>query len=412
MKLLYVVEDRYPPFRADVVELFARQMPERGHRIDWLMQRGPEAHHETSPTDFLGNTVYLTARSNVRGLRGRVMNNLLGMWGDLTLLRLAFKNRYDVIQVRDKCFASLIALLAARLTGSKFVYWMSFPFAEAKLYAAEKKLTSHPRLTWVKGQMVSLLLYRCILRMADHVFVQSERMRAEVARRGICEAKMAPVPMGITADHVGHANDARAPRTDAPKLLYLGLIHRLRGTEMLVEVLAKVRCAYPGATLCFVGDGQAPEDRCAVEDAARAHGLEAAVHVTGFLSRDKAWEYVREADICLSPLAPIPIFHVASPTKLIEYMAMAKCIVANEHPEQEQVLRDSGVGRCIAWNVQAFADEICRLLSDPEEAKSQAARGPEYVRRHRTYLTIADTVELHYHSLLQSSQQVRLKTNR
>ena len=37
MRLLFVTQDEYPPFRVDVVELFGRQMPARGHQIDWLM---------------------------------------------------------------------------------------------------------------------------------------------------------------------------------------------------------------------------------------------------------------------------------------------------------------------------------------------------------------------------------------
>ena len=40
MKLLYVVEDRFPPYRVDVVELFAKQMAAKGHEIEWFMPRG------------------------------------------------------------------------------------------------------------------------------------------------------------------------------------------------------------------------------------------------------------------------------------------------------------------------------------------------------------------------------------
>jgi hypothetical protein len=60
-------------------------------------------------------------------------------------------------------------------------------------------------------------------------------------------------------------------------------------------------------------------------------GLSTAVTVTGFLPMEQAWEFVKQADICFSPLYPIPVLLSTSPTKFIEYMAMAKCIVANEH---------------------------------------------------------------------------------
>ncbi|MEW5788596.1 MAG: glycosyltransferase family 4 protein [Pseudomonadota bacterium] len=400
MKLLYITEDRYPPFRADVVELFARQMPSRGHVIDWLMQRGPEALNQPSPTEWLGNRVFLTPRSQRGGILGRILNNLLGLVGDLMILPLAIKGRYDVIQVRDKFFAGLVAWLAARLTGARFVHWMSYPFAESKLHQARNRLVPHHRLVLLKGHAIRLLLYRIILPLADHVFVQSERMKEDVAREGIPPGKTTPVPMGIRADQVGRADDARAPDTGTPTLLYLGIILRLRQTEMLVRVLEKVRRHYPGARLLYVGEGQLPSDRQAVEDEARRLGLDDAVTVTGFLPMEQAWEHVRRADICFSPFYPIPVLLSTSPTKLIEYMALAKCIVANEHPEQCQVMADSGVGRCIPWDEQAFADEVCRLLDDPDQARAMAARGPEWVARNRTYDVIADGVEKQYWTLL------------
>ena len=101
-----------------------------------------------------------------------------------------------------------------------------------------------------------------------------------------------------------------------------------------------------------------------------------------------------------SPFYPTPVLLSTSPTKLIEYMAMAKCIVANEHPEQGEVVEASGVGRCIPWSEQAFAEEVCRLLNDPECARVMAAKGPKWVQANRTYDVIADFVESKYQELL------------
>ncbi|SEQ34930.1 glycosyltransferase [Nitrosomonas ureae] len=400
MKMLYIVEDRFPPFRADVVELFAKQMPDRGHQIDWLMQRGPDALNLLSPTDWLGNIVYLTPRSKWQGLFGRILNNLLGMQGDLMILFLAFKNRYDVIQVRDKFFASLIAWLAARLTGARFTYWMSYPFAESKLYQAHNKLVPHHRLVWLKGQLIRNLLYKIILPAADHIFVQSDRMKEDVVQEGISPDKMTAVPMGIRADQVGKAEDARAPNMHSPLLLHLGIIMQLRQSEMLVRVLQQVRLRYPDARLLYVGDGQLPSDRQAVEKEASRVKLSKAVTVTGFMPMETAWELVEQADICFSPFYPVPVLLSTSPTKLVEYMAMAKCIVANEHPEQCQVMEESGIGRCVPWGEQSFADEVCKLLDDPERARTLASRGPDWVRKYRTYDVIADHVESQYKKLL------------
>lgn len=398
--MLFVVEDRFPPFRADVVELFARELAARGHQIDWMMRRGPAAQELASPVDWLGHRVFLSPTSRRRGLVGRVLKAIGSVAGDARLLPLAWSGRYDVIQVRDRYLIGLWAWLAARLTGARFTFWMSYPYAESKLDQARNRYVPSPRLTWLKGHLIRLVLYRGVLPLADHVFVQSERMRDDVAREGIRHDRMTAVPMGIRADQVGSADDARAPDVERPLLLYLGILMRLRQTEMLVRVLGRVRQRFPGARLRYVGEGVIPSDRAAIVDEARRLGLDDAVEVTGFLPMTEAWEHVKQADICFSPFYPIPVLQSTSPTKLIEYMAMAKCIVANDHPEQTQVLRDSGMGATVPWDEQAFADAACALLADPQAARARAARGPAYVRQARTYSVIAADVDRAYAALL------------
>jgi glycosyltransferase involved in cell wall biosynthesis len=273
---------------------------------------------------------------------------------------------------------------------------MSYPYAESKIDQARHGFVPRPWLTRWRGRFIRLVLYRLVLPLADHVFVQSEQMRRDVAREGIDPARMTSVPMGIRDDQVGLAQDARAPDPRKPVLLYLGILLRLRQTEMLVDVLHRVRQHVPGARLVYVGEGVHASDRQAIVDEARRLGEEQAVEITGFLPMEQAWARVREADICFSPFQPIPVLQSTSPTKLIEYMAMAKCVVGNEHPEQGEVMRESGVGAPVSWDVQAFTDAVLALLADPEAARRQAARGPDYVRKWRTYGVIANAVESMY----------------
>lgn len=400
MKLLYITEDHFPPFRADVVELFARQMVQRGHDIEWMMRRSAQSMAEPAVTQWLGSTVHLSPAVRRKGLLGRLLNLGLSAWGDLRVVGIALRMRPDVIQVRDRFLVAVLAWVAARLVGARFTYWMSYPYAESKLDQARNGFVPHPRLTRMKGHAIHWLLYRVVLPLADHVFVQSQRMLEDVAREGINPAKMTPVPMGIRDDQVGSPDDAKAPDTEAPLLLYLGILLRLRQTEMLVRVLALVRQRYPGARLRYVGEGAQPTDRQAIVDEAKRLGLSDAVEVTGFLPMEQAWEHVKSADICFSPFYPIPVLLSTSPTKLIEYLAMAKCVVANHHPEQSQVMRDSGAGLTVDWDERAFAEAVLALLDDPAAAKALAACGPAYVRAHRTYDIIAHRLDSTYLSLL------------
>jgi glycosyltransferase involved in cell wall biosynthesis len=102
---------------------------------------------------------------------------------------------------------------------------------------------------------------------------------------------------------------------------------------------------------------------------------------------------VAEADVCVSPFFPTPILNSTSPTKLVEYMAMGKAVVANDHPEQRLVIAESGAGLCVAWDETAFAQALLRLLRDPALARNMGERGRAWVLQHRTYDAIADLVE-------------------
>lgn len=364
------------------------------------MQCGKGVDRTGSVIDWQGCQVFLLPKSGFDGLLGRVLNNIYGLLGIYKVFALSIRTRYDVIQVRDQYALGVAAWLAARLSGAKFTYWMSFPYAESKLYQSRNRLVTYPSLVWIKGQIIRVLLYDIVLPAADHVFVQSERMKEDLAREGIDPQKMTAIPMGVPTKLVGVSENARPPRVEDPLLLHLGAIQRLRRSEILVTVLYKVRKRFPGARLCYVGEGIQHSDRQTIVNDALRLGLADFVEITGFLPIEVAWAKVRNADICFSVLYPTSVIRQSSPTKLIEYMAMAKCIVANDLPEQCQVLTASRVGRCVPWGEAELTKEVFRLLDDPEGARAQAARGPDWVRAHRTYDIIADRVLSVYKTIL------------
>jgi glycosyltransferase involved in cell wall biosynthesis len=116
---------------------------------------------------------------------------------------------------------------------------------------------------------------------------------------------------------------------------------------------------------------------------------------------EEGWRYVARAAVAVSPFYPIPILRSTSPTKLVEYMAMGKPVVANDHPEQRKVIVESGGGICVAYDEAAFADAVVELLSNPDKASIMGRRGRRYVEEYRSYAVLADQVEQRYLELCQ-----------
>ncbi len=401
LRILVVSSDTYPPKRVDVLILFGEELAARGYQIDWLLQsEQPCASAYT--TSWGGGTVWVGPTDLGTSLLARIRKHIKGIRHDLKLFALLSDGNYDLIEVKDKFISGVFAVIAARLYRKRFVFWLSYPYAEEYLLRANEENARYPMLYRIRGIAYKILLYRFLLPAADHVFVQSEQMRQDVAGEGIALTKMTAVPMGIKPGMFAAALEG-GKRTRIPSgercFLYLGTLNRVRHLEFLVRVLVLVRRELPDARLYLVGGGDDSADEEFLLQEARRLGVADAMVMVGQLPQAEALGYVHEADVCVSPFYPTPILNSTSPTKLVEYMAMGKAVVANDHPEQRLVIEASGAGYCVPYEDSAFAAAVVSLLQAPETAAMMGRRGRQYALEHRSYAKIADLVETAFSGL-------------
>lgn len=395
MRIFYSTVEVYPPRRVDIVELFMKQLANRGIETTWVMRRkhpGP-CKKERYENQFISLPFYIKG-----GKIAQIFNKLTYWTCDLLALAGCGHSRFDIIQVRDKYIAAIFGLVIAQLFGMQFVFWLSYPFPEHDREAAKLEIFPRNLIYLVRSALGYVVLYQFIMRFSDHCFVQSEQMKRDIMAHGISAEKMTAVPMGVANEML---NKYDPDVTIEPgTVVYLGTLVRVRRLETLVHAMGQVIKLVPNARLLFVGDGDVPEDRTFLESEVKRLGLENVVEFTGFLPMQEAWKIVETAAVCVSPFYPTPILRSTSPTKIIEYMALGKPVVANDHPEQSQIIAESGAGLCVEWSEQAFAKAIIQLLTNPEQAAEMGQRGPEWVRQHRTYDQIADQVYARYQAIL------------
>lgn len=399
VRLLILATDKYPPFRVDVTVLLARELVSRGFSIDWILQSEKERRHATRQR-WGGGVVYVGRTDNGETRFRRLRKHALDLLNDLRVFGLASSRGYDAIQVRDKALAALPALWAARRSGAAFLYWLSYPHAEASIYLARAGLARYPALYRIRGRALFHLLYRWVLPRADHIFVQSEQMKRDLASYGIAEEKMTPVPMGIElADFPLDPTDT-AEATEPATIGYLGTLAGERRIDFLVRALARVLPHVPDAKLLLVGGADRPADEAQIRAEAERLGVSDRIEITGFVPRARALQLIRRAAVCVSPFYPTPILNSTSPTKLVEYMALCKPVVANDHPEQRLVLQESRAGLCVPYQEAAFAEAIVSILADPEGAAAMGRRGREYVERNRDYSRLGAQLASKYREIL------------
>jgi len=398
-KLYCTTNENFPIKLVDVVDLFLRELRERG--IDQVWFAKSESDGPWRRESVAGVPVIVPPYSTRYGAPGRAISKVLYWLTDAaSLLRLLF-NPVDVIQVRDKYFVAVIGLLVARLRGRVFTVWLSYPFPEDSLdIAAEKGLLSglYQRIS---GAVGIVLLYKIAMPLADHCFVQSDQMREDLHKlRGIPLEQMTPVPMGISNRVRDLPAQAERPSSSAQTVMYLGTMYRVRRLETMIDAFILVAKQRPDVRFLLVGDGLVPSDRGDLEARVAAAGLADRFEFTGFIPIEHAWQKISESDVCVSPFLANRVLRVASPTKLVEYMAFGKPVVANEHPEHSRVLEASGGGVCVPWSVDGFASGILTCLDDPKAAQEMGDRGRQWVLANRTYDRLAEQVHQVYERLL------------
>jgi glycosyltransferase involved in cell wall biosynthesis len=395
--IAFILRDPLPPVRADVLTLFGTEMPRYGIATELVGQSGT---HEPQP--WVAGGVHA-----VGTLASRFASVLSPLW-DLVGLVCAWRRaRPDCVQVRDKIASGLLGRLAAAALGVPFVYWMSFPIVEGFEVRRDDLRHDGRRLLWaahaLRAALSRFVIYRLVLPGARHIFVQSDAMAAWLAAKGFDRARMTAVPMGVDAKLFDRARvePVHDPRLDGRRVLvYLGRIARSRKSGFLLDVAERLRADLPGVLLVIAGDAPSDDEMAWMRREIEQRGLSAHVLLTGWLPQRAALGYAVRAEVGLSPIPRGALFDVSSPTKLVEYLALGIPSVANDIPDQRLVVEESGAGLCVPMEAGAFAAAVLELLRNKELAATFAARGPAYVRSHRTYDILGQAVAAAYRQLL------------
>ncbi len=398
--VFYIVADFYPAWRLDLTELFSVQLAKGGLELSWSLWS--DTPGSAGWFEQYGRPTFVAASCKGESILSRVFNKLLQSVADIRVFfHLVFGPHYDIIQVRDQCYFSAgLGLLAARLRGSKFVYWLSFPFPENDMLKAEETQGIKKYFYKMRGKLSAFWLYRFIFPKADHIFVQSEQMQTDIFERYQTPLeKMTPVPMGVPSALLDWTAEHPA-ETVKGRVIYTGTFVKERKLEVLIEAFVIVKKQVPYSELWLVGDGTVPEERKMLEQLVQQKQLTDSVHFTGFVPMEQAWSLAASAEVCVSPVYPSFVLRPGSPTKLNEYMALARPCVANDHPEQATTLQSSGAGLSVPWGSKEFARAIAWMMEHPLEAEKMGQKGPAWVKANRTYDQIAEKVFAKYQTIL------------
>jgi glycosyltransferase involved in cell wall biosynthesis len=398
LSIAFVVRDPLPPIRADVLTLFGAEMPRYGVMAELVGQGGDGA----AAPGWRGGRIHV-----VGSLGSKLAAVLSPCWDALGLWRAWRAAPIDCVQVRDKIASGLVGRLAAAMLGVPFVYWMSFPIVEGFEVRRDEIGRAGRGLKWaahaLRARLSRFVIYRLVLPGAHHIFVQSDAMADALAARGLARARMTAVPMGVDAELFDRATvePSRDPRLDGRRVIvYLGRIAQSRKSDFLLDVVDLLRAQLSDVLLVIAGDAPSADEMDWMRRQIAARGLDGHVLLTGWLPQRTALGYAVRAEVGLSPIPRGVLFDVSSPTKLVEYLALGIPSVANDIPDQQLVIAQSGAGLAAPMEAGPFSAAVLELLASPALRAGFAARGPAWVASNRTYAILGQTVAQTYKRIM------------
>ena len=223
------------------------------------------------------------------------------------------------------------------------------------------------------NETLSDRIERLNLRAASLVVVVSRAMKDEILARGADERRVLVNPNGVDADRYrpdidGSPVRARYGLDGSVVLGFIGTFGPWHGAEMLAHAYVRLRALHPlqarRVRLLMIGAGARMEEvrRILAEGAA----LEA-TSFTGLVAQEEGPAHLAACDVLISPHVPnpdgTPFF--GSPTKLFEYMAMGRGIVASNLDQIGEVLEHNRTALLVPpGDADALASAVARLSED------------------------------------------------
>lgn len=367
--LMLLENNPYPGDRRVVSE--ASALSEEGYRVTVIAPAAPgERWHEV--VDGVAAYRYPPPPA-LDGVLGFVWEYGYSVTASVALSMLVFcRDGFDVVHAHNP--PDLFVFVAAfyKLFGARFVF--DHHDLAPEMYCARFGVRSRAAI-----YRVLVWLERLSCRLADRVIATNESYRAlEAQRDRVPRERITVVRNGPDLNRLRRVDpDPDLRRRGQTIIGYVGAMGVQDGVDYLLRALRHLVCdLHRDDFFCvLVGNGDAwPRLRALTSEL----GLEEHVWFTGMLSSTEFLPYLSAADICVEPAPSNPYNDRSTTIKIMEYMALAKPIVAFDLPEHRFTACDA------ACYVQPndeleFARALARLMDNPERRAIMGALGRQRV---------------------------------
>ncbi len=183
---------------------------------------------------------------------------------------------------------------------------------------------------------------RKVFEYVSHIIVVSTTLKKSVIQYGISENKITVMPNGVNSElfcPLGLKEKYKNKHKIQSEIVlgFIGAVRRWHKMDELIETLHEIGLDKYNAKMLIIGE-------CSFMDELKAYtkslGEENNILFLGRLPHNKMPEYLEMIDIAISPFA----VKYSSPMKILEYMAMGKCVIAPDMENIRDIIKPDQTG--------------------------------------------------------------------
>ncbi|MDX6643633.1 MAG: hypothetical protein QOD76_1595, partial [Solirubrobacteraceae bacterium] len=228
---------------------------------------------------------------------------------------------------------------------------------------------------------------RFAYRHADLITAPTPGVRRAIEAHESFGGRVKLLPNAVDIDRF----DPDAVGAVGPKqVIYCGTVGLAQGVRTLLEAARELELDQAELEFLIVGDGA---ERVELEALAATWGLRN-VRFTGRVKHEQVPSMIEMAAVAVMLLRDVPLFHDALPTKLLEYMAAGRPVVAAAAGQVAELVSSAEAGIvCPPEDAVAVAAAVRRLAANDAEGRRMGANGRRYVEDHLSRDVMVDQLD-------------------
>lgn len=404
------------------------------HEIDWLKKVVFEIHTLSELLSLFGHRVYVIDYESMwqrespldfGSLRTRVVDNVSRAYPNATVslrrpgfIKIPVLSRFSAIFTQ---YREIRRTLKEKKIDVIVLY--SVPTSGWQAVGLAKKFNVPVvfRSIDVLNQMVTSPLLRPLTRLlerrvysrADYILSLTPKMSQYVINLGADPAKvellLIPVDteMFRPAPAPGELYEKWGLGKDDKIILFIGTLFDFSGLDVLMQRFSEVLKEVPAAKLLIVGDGP---QRSRLENIVSEAGLQRQVVITGFQPYNTMPQYINMATLCINTFLTNDTTRDIFPSKIVQYLACGKAVVATRLPGMAAVISGEEQGVVYADNIDEIPAQIAALLKSSPRRNQLEKAGLGYVIQQHNNEIIARQLEVKLAEAIQKKRKKMWQT--